>query len=72
MKNVMNLTPEEKFNQAIWWILKEIKIRFEPLKMVKKNRLWAKSMLKVRCSSPLYSSLEPLLKSIEVIGNSRS
>lgn len=25
MKNVMNLTPEEKFNQEVWWILQEIK-----------------------------------------------
>ena len=25
MKNVMNLTSEEKFNQEIWWILQEIK-----------------------------------------------
>lgn len=25
MKNVMNLTPEEKFNQDVWWILQEIK-----------------------------------------------
>jgi DNA-binding Lrp family transcriptional regulator len=25
MKDVMNLTPEEKFNQEVWWILQEIK-----------------------------------------------
>jgi len=25
MKNVMNLTPEEKFNQEVWWVLQEIK-----------------------------------------------
>ena len=25
MKNVMNLTPEEKFNQEVWWALQEIK-----------------------------------------------
>ena len=25
MKNVMNSTPEEKFNQEVWWILQEIK-----------------------------------------------
>lgn len=25
MKNVMNLTPEEKFHQEVWWILQEIK-----------------------------------------------
>jgi len=25
MKDVMNLTPEEKFNQEVWWVLQEIK-----------------------------------------------
>jgi hypothetical protein len=25
MKNVMSLTPEEKFNQEVWWVLQEIK-----------------------------------------------